>query len=213
MNTQIQKQIMQAAYTTKLANGYAPVAIAVLLALQVGSCASVEPFKSPLNVPGRLAPSASESLTHVIPASGVQIYECRVSKDRPGTYEWTFVAPEASLFDEHGNRIGQHYGGPHWESNDGSRIVGTVKERVDAPVPNAIPWLLLSAKSVGTEGAFSKVTSIQRVNTAGGTAPQDGCSRELAGTTTRVGYSADYYLFSGKQTGQRASNQLVRTRY
>ncbi len=86
-------------------------------------------------------------------------------------------------------------------------------ERADAPKPNAIPWLLLSAKSVGTEGAFSKVTSIQRVNTAGGTAPQDGCSRESAGTTTRVAYSADYYFFSAKQTGQRVNSHVLRTQY
>jgi hypothetical protein len=24
-----------------------------------------------------------------------------------------------------GNRIGRHYAGPHWEANDGSKIVGT----------------------------------------------------------------------------------------
>ena len=30
----------------------------------------------------------------------------------------------------------------------GSRIAGATKERADAPVANAIPWLLLTAKSV-----------------------------------------------------------------
>ena len=73
-------------------------------------------------------------------------------------------------------RIGRHYAGPHWEALDGSKIAGTVKERADAPLADAIPWLLLTAKSVGPEGSFSKVTSIQRVNTVGGVAPTTGCS-------------------------------------
>jgi hypothetical protein len=34
-----------------------------------------------------------------------------------------------------------------------------VKERADAPVADAIPWLLLAAKSIGPQGAFSKRVS------------------------------------------------------
>jgi hypothetical protein len=59
----------------------------------------------------------------------------------------------------------------------------------------AIPWLLLGAKSVGPDGSFSKVTSIQRVNTTGGAAPTSGCSKATAGTPARVPYTADYYFF------------------
>jgi hypothetical protein len=108
------------------------------------------------------------------------------------------VAPEADLFDAGGNRIGRHYAGPHWESTDGSKILGTVKERADAPVAGAIPWFLLAVKSVGAEGSFSKVTSIQRVNTVGGVAPQAGCSQATAGTPARINYTADYYFFTAK---------------
>jgi hypothetical protein len=211
MKTEPNKLLIQAAQQSKIAHRYATAAFAVLVALQVGSCASVGAFENPAIVPAKLHPSAHEALTDVVPANGVQIYECRERTDQPDTYEWAFVAPEATLFHENGDRIGRHYGGPHWESNDGSKVVGAVKERAEAPAPNAIPWLLLSAKSVGTEGAFSNVTSIQRVNTAGGTPPQDGCSRELAGTTVRVGYSADYYFFSAKQTGRRANHQAAQT--
>jgi hypothetical protein len=135
-------------------------------------------------------------LSIVVPARGVQIYECRARKGQPGAYEWAFVAPEADLFDVRGNRIGRHYAGPHWEASDGSRIVGMLKERADAPAANAIPWLLLAAKSVGPEGAFSKVTAIQRANTVGGIAPQAGCSRAAAGTPARISYTADYYFFT-----------------
>ena len=37
-------------------------------------------------------------------------------------------------------------------------------------------------------------TSIQRVNTAGGVAPTADCSRDYAGTTARVSYTADYFF-------------------
>jgi hypothetical protein len=149
-------------------------------------------------VPDKLKPGANESLAMIAHAKGVQIYECRASKDQPGNYEWAFVAPEADLFDAGGNRIGRHYAGPHWESTDGSKILGAVKERADAPAADAIPWLLLSAKSVGAEGAFSKVTSVQRVSTVGGMAPKAGCSQAAAGTPARINYTADYYFFTRK---------------
>jgi hypothetical protein len=125
----------------------------------------------------------------VVPAKGVQIYECRDTK-------WVFVAPEADLYDTSGRRIGRHYAGPNWEAADGSRIVAAVKSRADAPQAGAIPWLLLSAKSVGGEGAFSRVTSIQRVSTVGGVAPAGACT--TAGEKARVPYAADYYLFTPK---------------
>ena len=119
----------------------------------------------------------------------MQIYECRDSK-------WLFVAPEAELWDARGRKIGSHYAGPHWELADGSKVLATVKARADAPAAGAIPWLLLNAKSVGAEGAFSKVTSIQRVATHGGVAPAGGCSQ--SGEEARVYYTADYYFFTAK---------------
>jgi hypothetical protein len=171
---------------------------AFLLVLLVAGCASLQPPAGMVTVPDRLKPGANESLAMIVPARGVQIYECRARKDPPGGHEWAFVAPEADLFDRRGNRTGRHYAGPHWEANDGSKIMGTVKERIDASVADAIPWLLLAAKSVGPEGSFSKVTSIQRVNTVGGVAPKAGCSQATAGTPARISYTADYYFFTGK---------------
>lgn len=144
---------------------------------------------SSVSVPDSLKPAAGESLALVVPAQGDQIYECRAGK-------WAFVAPEAELFNRAGKKIGRHYAGPHWESLDGSRIVGAVKARADAPRAGDIPWLLLSAKSVGAEGAFSKVTSIQRVTTLGGSAPIEPCSQD--GRRVRVPYTADYYFFTAE---------------
>jgi Protein of unknown function (DUF3455) len=157
--------------------------VAIALPILIAGCASTVP------VPANLKPLAQEKLALVVPAKGVQIYECREAK-------WAFVAPEAELFDRAGKKIGRHYAGPHWEAADGSRIVGAVKERADAPVTGAIPWLLLSAKPAGKEGAFSKVTSIQRVATVGGVAPAGTCAP--AGARARVGYTADYYFFTPK---------------
>jgi len=174
------------------------VVTAFLLVLLVAACASRQPPTPHVQVPANLKPVANESLAMVVPAKGVQIYECRARTDQAGGYAWTFVAPEADLFDARGNRAGRHYAGPHWEAIDGSKILGTVKERSDAPAAGAIPWLLLAAKSVGPDGSFSKVTSIQRINTVGGVAPTAGCSQATAGTSARINYTADYYFFTAK---------------
>jgi hypothetical protein len=64
-------------------------------------------------------------------------------------FEWTFKGLEASVFDEHGPQEGTHFGGPRWKLNDGSAVVGEIVAKVDAPEPDAIPWLLLPAKSHG----------------------------------------------------------------
>jgi hypothetical protein len=172
--------------------------VVLLLALLVAGCAVPQPPMSVAKVPDQLEPGANESLAMIVPLKGVQIYECRAQKDQVGAYEWAFVAPEADLFDGRGDRIGRHYAGPHWESTDGSKVLGTAKERAAAPVADSIPWLLLAAKSVGSAGAFSEVTSIQRVNTAGGAAPTAGCSQAAAGALARIAYTADYYFFTAK---------------
>lgn len=162
---------------------------ALALALLAG-CAGT----TPVAVPKALAPSAGEALALIGPARGVQIYECRTGKDGKAG-EWAFVAPDAELFDARGNAIGRHGAGPFWEAKDGSRVTGTVKARADAPEAGAVPWLLLDAKSTGGAGAFSGVTSIQRVNTAGGQAPTAPCT---AGASARVPYTADYYFFTAR---------------
>src|SRR6266704_1241294 len=84
--------------------------------------------------------------------------------------------PEADLFDLSGKKIGKHYAGPTWESNDGSKVVGEVKARDDGPAPTAIPWLLLRAKSTSGNGAFSRTQAIQRLYTVGGQAPAESCN-------------------------------------
>src|SRR5215475_2324130 len=172
--------------------------IASSVPLLVAACAGLDKPTPTVNVPDKLKPGPTQSLAMIVPAKGMQIYECRAKKDQAGAYEWAFVAPEADLFDTSGKKIGRHYAGPHWESSDGSKIVGTVKASTDASQADAIPWLLLVTKSVGPQGSFSKITSIQRVNTVGGVASKTGCAQSTVGTTARIPYTADYYFLAEK---------------
>src|SRR5258706_1682257 len=149
-------------------------------------------------VPDNLKPPAGEVPMTTVPAGGVQVYECRAKKDDPTAAEWAFVAPEADLFDAAGKPVGRHYAGPHWEAADGSRIVGSVKARADAPQAGAIPWLLLATKPDGGNGWVSKVTSIQRVRTVGGVAPAEACTSAQFGKTARVPYTADYVMYAAR---------------
>ncbi len=170
-----------------------PVSAALLTLASVALAQAPQPK---IVVPDKLKTAENERLAFILSAKGVQIYECQAKKDAAGQYEWAFRAPEADLFDAAGRRVGRHYAGPSWEAPDGSKTVGSLKERVDAPDPAAIPWLLLSAKSSG-EGLFGKVTSIQRVSTTGGKAPAS-CSAKDVGNQARVDYTGDYYYYVAK---------------
>jgi len=86
--------------------------------------------------------------------------------------------------------------GPSWDAGDGSRIVGTAQASAVAPRPDSIPWLLLQTHSVGGSGRFAAVTSVQRIETAGGTAPDAGCTPARIGRTVRVPYAAVYAMYS-----------------
>jgi hypothetical protein len=162
------------------------ISLVLLTAAAIGA-AIAQDLKT---IPENLRPGANESLKRVVTARGVQIYECRDQK-------WAFVAPEAELYDEHDNLVGRHYAGPTWEATgDGSKVLGVTKTRADAPETGAIPWLLLSTKSVGGRGYFSDVTSIQRVATRGGAAPGSSCPHD--GLVARVAYTAQYHLFNAR---------------
>lgn len=157
----------------------------------LAACAALTPPAT--TVPDTLHPGAGATLALTTSARGVQIYECRAG-------QWSFVAPEAELFDAKGRTLGTHGAGPFWQANDGSRIVAGVTARADAPVAGAIPWLLLAARPAGnspaTPGVLVGVTHIQRVNTAGGSAPAGGCLS--AGQPLRVPYSADYHFYKSQ---------------
>ena len=169
--------------------------ISIGLSLLAAACTSV-PSGPSASVPDNLVPEASQVKMATLAARGVQIYQCRAKKDEAQATEWAFVAPEADLFDAQGTLVGKHYAGPHWESLDGSKVVGSLKARADVQQPGAIPWLLLATKSDGPAGTFAKVTRIQRINTVAGLAPAaGGCTATTLGQSARVAYSADYVMF------------------
>lgn len=145
-------------------------------------------------VPEALEAPAGQELSMELLANGVQIYECAPQSGGYG-YEWKFKGPEASLMDRKGRPMGTHYGGPTWEAPDGSKVVGEVRARANAGDSSAIPLLLLGAKSSSGEGAFSKVKSIQRLETAGGVAPSEACTAGDVTRVARVPYTATYYFY------------------
>ena len=141
--------------------------------------------------------SSGMSSSERLAARGVQVYQCRATPGAAsGPMQWVFVAPQADLFDAEGRRVGRHFDGPRWQADDGSRIVGSVKARVDAPRAGAIPWLLLTTASEGRAGRFSRVAQVQRVNTTGGVAPEAGCDAASLGVSVRVPYTADYVFLT-----------------
>jgi hypothetical protein len=191
--------------------GIAAVGGASLVALLTG-CATPTVGTVPI-VPDSLKVSATQTLSLEARAVGTQIYDCKPSKDDPARFEWVFRAPEADLFDTAGNRIGRHYAGPTWELNDGSKVAGEVKARDGGPDVNAIPWLLLSAKSNSGAGVLARTVSVQRIQTVGGKAPSGGCTQAQADNVAPVPYSAMYYFYAQAQAGTAAQVPYSATSY
>jgi hypothetical protein len=162
------------------------------IAILVAACATPD-TRTPPSVPPALQAPPGTTLYLETLATGVQIYEC--SRKPDATYEWSFKAPEATLADGTGRRLGKHYAGPTWEANDGSTVVGEVKARDPGPTTTAIPWLLLAAKHNTGAGAFSDVKYVQRVATVGGVAPASGCTDSTVKQRARVPYSATYHFY------------------
>jgi hypothetical protein len=164
-------------------------AIAVSGALASTATATTYPVLPP-KVPAEIQPEAGNVPFEVGHALGVQIYACN------GT-AWTFVAPRAVLITSR-LRVIHHFGGPTWQHQDGSSVVGQLVKPVTVD-PKSIPWLLLSRKD-STEGKFGNfltpTTFIQRINTRGGLAPAAStCTTANAGAQKEVPYTADYFFW------------------
>jgi hypothetical protein len=145
--------------------------------------------------PSDLTPPASAVLFFELGARGVQIYTCAAKPEDSAAFVWTFKAPQAELFNARGEVVGSHFAGPTWQGQDGSAVVGKLVARADAPSKQAIPWLLLEAKSHAGGGAFSTITHIQRLDTKGGVAPSKGCDETHKREEARVPYEATYAFY------------------
>jgi len=180
--------LIQAAIATLLVGGAASVAPAgEEPEAPASSCAGESP-------PALAAPAGNEFAFELL-AEGVQVYSCDAAASGPA---WAFDAPEARLFDRHGQLAATHRAGPTWAAVDGSSVLGAKLEAA-TPDPAAIPWLLLRAASHhGGRGRMADVTYVQRVQTSGGVAPREGCNEASLGLVARVPYRAVYCFYRGR---------------
>jgi hypothetical protein len=147
--------------------------------------------QEPAGQPASIDVPAGEKLVLRAHGEGFQIYTC----EKDGS--WKFQAPDATLFDEGHHALGIHFAGPRWRLDDGSEVEGKVlKSETHA---GTIPWLLLSATSIGSGGQLSSVDIVRRTDTEGGLAPTTGCDADHVGAQSNVPYSATYSFYSRKK--------------
>jgi uncharacterized protein DUF3455 len=127
-----------------------------------------------------------ETVVATFHAEGAQVYECKAGAD--GKLAWAFREPIATLLLD-GKTVGRHYAGPNWEHIDSSAVVGKAVGNAPGATPNDIPWLKLTVTSGRGTGVLSGVTTVQRINTAGGKLEGE-CDKP--GSYRNAPYSADY---------------------
>lgn len=148
----------------------------------------------PAGLQPRLRAAANEEPAFMLTANGVHVYECRPAAGAPGGFAWTFVNPDATLFE--GTRsVGTHATPNLWESSSDRSSVSAVVQASQPAGEGNLPWTSMRAQAVSETGLFAGVTRVQRVNTAGGVAPANGCAADNAGREVRVQFSADYYFY------------------
>lgn len=128
---------------------------------------------------------------------GTQIYVWTVDPIDPASSRWVLKAPHALLFGRPAEVVGIHFGGPTWQSVDGSSVRAALEASVPAPDADAVPWLLLRVTSAEGDGEMTDITYIQRIHTHGGLAP--AAPGTVPGEEVLVPYIAEYYFFRAAQ--------------
>jgi hypothetical protein len=136
-------------------------------------------------VPAAIA-APGETAVVTLHAEGAQVYECKAGSD--GKLAWAFREPIATLVLD-GKTVGRHYAGPNWEHMDGSAVVGKAVGNTPGKSAGDIPWLKLEVTAHRGSGTFSGVSTVQRINTAGGVFT-GACDQ--AGALHSAPYAADY---------------------
>ena len=131
-------------------------------------------------VPAAIA-APGETAVVTLHAEGAQVYECKAGSD--GKLAWAFREPIATLVLD-GKTVGRHYAGPSWE-----HMVGKGAGNAPGKTASDIPWLKLEVTAHRGSGAFSGVSTVQRINTAGGVFT-GACDK--AGAFHSAPYAADY---------------------
>ena len=136
-------------------------------------------------VPEAIA-APGESPVTTVHAEGAQIYDCKA--DAAGKLVWQFREPIATLLVD-GKTVGRHYAGPSWELADGSIVTAKAAGRAPGATAKDIPLLRLEVTAQRGSGRLTGVTTIQRINTKGGSL-EGAC--DSAGAFQSVPYAADY---------------------
>ncbi|WP_118182429.1 DUF3455 domain-containing protein [Paraburkholderia phosphatilytica] len=126
--------------------------------------------------PASIATPSDAQVVATMAATGVQVYSCEY--DDAHQLTWVFKSPLATLYDTNGQAAIHHAAGPSWQADDGSKITGHVLAQSPSQTADSIPQLLLETKSAGSAGVLAQVRFVQRVDTAGGTAPTQPCTTE-----------------------------------
>ena len=174
-----------------------PIVVLGLTAATLAACAAT-PMAAP-DVPAAIAVPSGHSMAMMAMGAGDLAYECRAKANAAGVHEWAFVGPDAVLYDSASKPVGKYYGGPTWESNDGSKVTG--KQLAVAPgASGSIPLQLVQANPSTGKGSMQGVTYIQRINTQGGVAPTDACNAASLGQKRTVKYKADYVFYKAAES-------------
>jgi hypothetical protein len=184
----------------------------VIAAIALG-VAAVEAAQSitPPSVPSNLEVLGGSTVYRVGHAVGTQNYICLPKADK---FAWTLFGPQATLFNDKDDQQITHFLSanpgengmprPTWQhSGDSSSAwAAAIETSSDSSyvAPGAIPWLLLQVVGAQYGPALGHkltyTTYIQRVNTAGGVPPVDGCAAATdVGKKALVPYAADYYFY------------------
>ena len=197
-------------------------ALAVAFTLSLPQLADADQVTPPPVPPNIQVPAGNKAFLegHAV---GTQNYIC-VPCPTPTTsmcpdvsgFAWILFTPQATLFKDNNKQVITHFFSPNpdedgtiratWvHSRDSSTVWGgdaiSSSERpfVDE---DAIPWLLLPMAGIqeGPTGGdtLTATTFIHRLNTAGGRAPSDGCTKLAdVGAKACVPYAADYFFYTG----------------
>lgn len=164
-----------------------------MAAVLLAACSTPAMMSAP-TAPAAVTVPAGNRVAMMAVGTGDLTYECRAKANSADAFEWVFAGPDAILYSSEKVAIGKYYGGPTWESNDGSKVTG--KQVAVAPgTPGAIPLQLVKANPATGSGAMTGVTYIQRLNTVGGVAPSDGCTAATLGKKQLIKYQADYIFY------------------
>src|SRR5665213_559440 len=142
-------------------------ALAFALAVALPAAAAIS---EPAGLSRALRAPAAEEPAFMLSANGVHTYECKLLANTPESYTWATTAPDVTLYDGT-HSVGTVTANNEWSSSlDRSSVTGVIRAMQGAGSGN-LPWASLSAVPAGESGLFADVTTIQRVNTVGGTPP------------------------------------------